>query len=68
MGSSPTSRSASRMLTIADVAAHLQLSIKSVRRLIDRQALPVHRFGRQVRIAPHDLAAFIHHSREEVSL
>lgn len=68
MASRPTSNASPRLLTVADVADHLQLSTKSVRRLIERQAFPVHRIGRQVRVAPHDLAAFIHRSREGMSL
>jgi len=49
----------SRMTSVADFAQHLGVSTKSVRRWIDSGALHVHRFGRQIRIAPDDAQAFI---------
>jgi excisionase family DNA binding protein len=48
-----------KFYTIDHVAEFLCLSPRSVRRLIDDHKLPVHRFGRAVRIAAADLHAFI---------
>jgi excisionase family DNA binding protein len=48
-----------RFFTIAQVAEILNLSPRSVRRLIDEHRLTVHRFGGAVRIAEADLRAFI---------
>jgi excisionase family DNA binding protein len=48
-----------RFLTVRAVAEILNLSQRSVRRLIDDQKLPIHRFGHAVRIAETDLRAFI---------
>jgi excisionase family DNA binding protein len=44
--------------TITDVAEMLGLSVRSVRRLIARAELAVHRFGGAVRVAEADLKAF----------
>jgi excisionase family DNA binding protein len=43
------------MLSIETVAERLDLSTRTIRRLIDGGELPVHRFGRAVRIAEDDL-------------
>jgi excisionase family DNA binding protein len=48
-----------RLLTIRDVADLLQISTKTVRRLIARGELPAHRLGRQWRIAPAELERFL---------
>ena len=48
-----------RFFTVDNVAEFLSLSPRSVRRLIDDHQLPVHRFGRAVRIAEDDLRIFI---------
>jgi excisionase family DNA binding protein len=48
-----------RFFTVVDVAEILSLSPRSVRRLIDDKQLPVHKFGRAVRIAEDDLRTFI---------
>ena len=50
--------------TIEEVADFLSLSTRSVRRLISRGLLPVHRFGRAVRIAEADLRVYIATHRE----
>jgi excisionase family DNA binding protein len=47
------------MLTVADVAARLQLCTKTVRRAIEDGELHVHQIGRQHRIAEDDLLLFI---------
>lgn len=51
--------SSSTLLTTADVAALLQVSTKTVRRLIDRGELGAIRIGRNVRITPAILRALI---------
>jgi excisionase family DNA binding protein len=56
---STVARGTPRFFTIDQVAEFLNLSSRSVRRLIDDGQLPVHRFGRAVRIAEADLRAFI---------
>ena len=68
----PTSRSASRttstgtpgrpltrLRTIDETAELLNVSSRTVRRLIDSGALQVHRFGRLVRIAERDIAVLL---------
>jgi excisionase family DNA binding protein len=52
-----------RLRTIDEAAELLNVSARTVRRLIDSGALPVHRFGRLVRIADADLGAFLAASR-----
>ena len=52
------------LLTIPDVARRLIASIWHVRRLIARGELPVHRFGRLVRVSEDDLARLVAASRE----
>ena len=47
------------LLSIAKVASLLDVSEKTVRRLIDAGDLVVHRVGRQLRISEADLAAFV---------
>ncbi len=46
-------------LTVKDVAQRLQLSDKTVRRLIDSGELPVNRIRRAIRIAEEDLAQLL---------
>ncbi len=53
-------------LTVKGVAQRLQLSEKSVRRLIDEGMLRVHRFGRAIRIAEEDLNQFLKLTRSRV--
>lgn len=52
-----------RLLSVAVVASLLDVSPKTVRRLVDRGHLPVCRIGRQLRIRDDDLAAYIARSR-----
>ena len=54
----------SPLLTVAQTAERLQLSPRSIRRLIETGALTVHRFGRAVRIAETDLAQFLKDNRD----
>lgn len=52
-------RAAEPLLTIAQTAAQLAVSTKTVRRLIERGALRVHRVGRAMRISPEDLRHYL---------
>jgi excisionase family DNA binding protein len=56
-------RPITKLFTIEEVAETLNVSSRTVRRLIESGALPVHRLGRLVRIAHGDLAAFLAASR-----
>lgn len=42
------------LLTLQDLAARWQVSLKSVRRIVARGELKVHRIGAQVRVSPED--------------
>jgi len=55
----PNSLSSSSLLTIANVAALLQVSTKTVRRLIERGELDAIRIGRSIRIQPGALTLLI---------
>jgi excisionase family DNA binding protein len=50
---------AAPLLTFADVAEQLQVSLRTVRRLVDAGELAVIRIGRAVRIDPRDLERFL---------
>ena len=52
------------MLTINDVAEELNLSAKTIRRKVESGELHVHRFGRALRVALEDLAAYRNQKRE----
>ena len=52
-----------RLLTIKDVAYRLQLSERTVRRLVDAGELLAFRVGRQWRILPKDLQKYLDRSR-----
>ena len=54
-----------KFLTVAEAAATLQLSPKTIYRAIESGELPHHRFGRAVRIALADLEAFANRHRNE---
>jgi excisionase family DNA binding protein len=57
-------RPVTKLRTIDETAELLNVSPRTVRRLIESGALPVHRLpGRLVRIADADLAAFLAASR-----
>lgn len=53
----------SPMLTVDQVAEHLAISTKTVRRWIIDGRLNVHRFGPQLRISERDLQAFVAQQR-----
>lgn len=55
-----------RMMSLADVADLLDVSIATARRRVAEGALRVHKIGRTVRISEHDLATFLEASRKEV--
>jgi hypothetical protein len=46
------------LLTLHDLAARWQVSLKSVRRIVACGELKVHRIGHQIRVAPEDAAAY----------
>jgi excisionase family DNA binding protein len=56
-------RPLSKLRTIDETAELLNVSPRTVRRIIDSGALGVHRFGRLVRIADADLAVLLAASR-----
>ena len=53
-----------KLFTTAEVAEHLNVSTRTVRRWIKAGALPVHRIGGLVRISEADFAAFLALRRE----
>ena len=53
------------LLTAADVAARLQLSVRTVRRRIAEKKLRVVRLGRAVRVRPEDLESYVDASGQE---
>lgn len=46
------------LFTLQDLAVRWQVSLKSVRRIVVRGELKVHRIGHQVRISMEDLNAY----------
>jgi excisionase family DNA binding protein len=59
-GTGPSGRSVNRLHTVDETAEILNVSTRTVRRLIVSGALPVHRFpGRIIRISDADIAAFL---------
>jgi excisionase family DNA binding protein len=54
-----------RLLTVADVAEILRLSVRTVRRLIAEDQLPIVRIGRAVRVRGEDLRSFLDTSGQE---
>jgi excisionase family DNA binding protein len=57
--SNAQARGPGQLLTAKQVARDLNVSLRTVRRLIAQQKLPVVRIGKAVRITPEALAAFI---------
>jgi len=53
-----------RFVSLKDVAASLDVSIKSLRRWINAGDLRVHRLGRQMRISEEDLSSFLAQRRK----
>ncbi len=52
-------RPAPALLDAAAVAARLGVSVRTVRRLVASEELPVHQLGRSVRVSEDDLARFL---------
>jgi excisionase family DNA binding protein len=52
-------RSSTRFLSAPEVARLLGLSLRHVRREIAAGHLPIHRFGKAVRIASEDLDSYV---------
>jgi hypothetical protein len=46
------------LLTLQDLAARWQVSLKSVRRIVARRELKVHRIGAQIRVSPEDATTY----------
>ena len=65
MTANPTDkhRPASQFLDIPAVAARLDISSKTVRRMIERGDLPVYRIGKLLRISEADLANYLANMR-----
>jgi excisionase family DNA binding protein len=53
-----------RLLTIVEVADHLRLSEKTLRRLIARGRIPCVRIGRQIRFLPGDVFRWLEARKE----
>jgi excisionase family DNA binding protein len=62
-GTGAQGRPVTKLRTIGETAELFNTSTRTVRRLIDSGALPVHRLGRSVRISDADIAAFLAASR-----
>lgn len=56
---------ATRYLTVAEVADHLNTSVRFVRRLVAERRVAFHKVGAHVRIAVVDLDAFLAAGRVE---
>jgi excisionase family DNA binding protein len=54
-----------KFYTMQDIARMLDVSLRSVRRYIERGELIVHRFGGAIRISDADLKAFLAIHRQE---
>lgn len=52
-----------RLLTLAQVAEQLAVSLRTVERLVARGELAVVRVGRQVRVRPQDMDAYLDAAR-----
>jgi excisionase family DNA binding protein len=59
----PEPRAGNRLLQLKEVAEILAVSVKTVRRAISAGDLPIHRFGRLLRISENDLAAYVDQRR-----
>jgi excisionase family DNA binding protein len=59
VGTGRRDRPIAKLRTIDETAEIFSVSPRTVRRLIDSGALPVHRLGRLVRISDADIAAFL---------
>ncbi len=55
-----------RLFSVAEVAGRLGVSVKTVRRMLDRGDLPGHRIGRLLRVGESDLEAYLAGARANV--
>ncbi len=62
--SPPPSRTATRLLAVAETAEFLRLSDKTVRRMITRGDLASHRIGSSLRLYEHEVRAFVSERRQ----
>lgn len=53
-----------QLLTLQQVADRLQVSMSTVRRLVDAGKLKTVRIGRNLRVRPEDLAAYIEDAKK----
>lgn len=53
-----------QLLTLQQVADRLQVSMSTVRRLVDAGKLKAIRIGRNLRVRPEDLAAYIEEAKQ----
>jgi excisionase family DNA binding protein len=53
-----------QLLTLQQVAERLQVSMSTVRRLVDAGKLRSVRIGRNLRVRPEDLAAYIEEAKQ----
>lgn len=52
------------MLSVEQIALQVGVSIKTVRRWIERRELHCHRLGRTIRVSEDDLVAFLNWHRD----
>jgi excisionase family DNA binding protein len=53
-----------RMLNVEQIAQQVGVSIKTVRRWIERREIHCHRLGRTIRVSEEDLIAFLNRHRD----
>lgn len=53
------------LLTIPEIAAHLRLCTKTMRKLIQTGALPAHRVGGQYRVDEQQMRAYLQRSNQQ---
>ena len=52
------------MMSVKQIALQVGVSIKTVRRWIERRELHCHRLGRSIRVSEDDLIAFLNRHRD----
>ena len=60
---SPNTTPRPQLLSVDETALELNVSTKTVRRLIERGDLPAHRIGRCLRLSENDLRLYLNRSR-----
>lgn len=55
------------MLTPTEVAAMLKVDVETIRRMVRRRQIPAYQIGRMLRIAEHDVRAFLSRCRTHVT-